>query len=334
VLTGALHYGGGPEVATFIIGAVALAGLAWVISFATEVVGEHFGPAVTGVLQATLGNLPELFVVLFAVSAGEIVVAQLSILGSLFANALLVLGLTIVVGARSAPDGVMRFSRRLPNDTATLLQLAVFIIVLLGLSNQVGDRASQHQVEISVIGAVLLLLVYAAWLVPYLRTPVPNGGREAPVGGPGLPLGVVLLAAAGVGAALVSEYFVDALGPAVDDLGISREFTGLVIVALAGNAVEHTVSITLAAKQKNDLAISVIKNSVSQIAVFLFPALVLLSLFFDPSLTFVVSPVYIGALALMALAVWQITGDGEAVTFEGLALVAFYAVLATLAWFE
>ena len=93
VLTAVLHLAGAPDLAVFILGAVALAGLAWIVSFATEAIGERFGPAVTGVLQSTLGNLPELFVVLFALSAGEIVVAQTSILGSLFANALLVLGL-------------------------------------------------------------------------------------------------------------------------------------------------------------------------------------------------------------------------------------------------
>src|SRR6185436_4419721 len=134
-------------------------------------VGAHFGPAATGVLQSTLGNLPELFIVLFSLAAGEIVVAQTSILGSLFANALLVLGLAIVAGSRQASDGVMRFHARLPNDTATLLLLAVFIIVLLGLSDEVGDRASKHQVTISAIGAVCLLSVYAVWLWSYLRTP-------------------------------------------------------------------------------------------------------------------------------------------------------------------
>src|SRR5439155_6150228 len=137
----------------FVVSAVALAGLAWIVTFATERVGERFGPALTGVLQSTLGNLPELFIVLFALRAGEVVVAQTSILGSLFANALLVLGLVVVAGATKGGDGVMRFHRRLPNDTATLLMLAVSIIVLLGLSDRVGDRASEHQVTISAIGA-------------------------------------------------------------------------------------------------------------------------------------------------------------------------------------
>ena len=169
VLTAALYLAGAPDVAVFLLGAVALAGLAWIVSFATESIGERFGPATTGVLQSTLGNLPELFVVLFALSAGEVVVAQATILGSLFANALLVLGMTLAVGARRAPDGVMRFGSRLPNDTATLLLLASFIIVILGVSDRIGDRASLHATAISVVGAVVLLLVYAAWLVAYLR---------------------------------------------------------------------------------------------------------------------------------------------------------------------
>ena len=335
-VAGALHYADAEPVAVFVMSAVALGGLAWAIGIGTESVGSHFGPAVTGVLQSTLGNLPELFIVLFSLAAGEIVVAQTSILGSLFANALLVLGLTIVAGARQAEDGVMRFQARLPNDTATLLLLAVFIIVLLGLSDEVGDRASRHQVAISSIGAVCLLGVYAAWLWSYLRTP---GGGEPAIerpahGGLGLRSAIVLLAIAGVAAAFVSDWFIDALDPAVEALGISKAFTGLVIVAIAGNAVENVVGVTLAAKGQADLAISVVKNSVAQIAVFLFPALVLLSLFFSERLTFVLNPVYIGALVITALAVWQITGDGQAVVFEGMALVAIYIILAVLVFFE
>ena len=335
-VAGLLHFADADPVAVFVVAAAALGGLAWVIGIGTESVGTHFGPAVTGVLQSTLGNLPELFIVLFSLAAGEIVVAQTSILGSLFANALLVLGLTIVAGSRQAGDGVMRFHARLPNDTATLLLLAVFIIVLLGLSDSVGDRASEHQVAISAIGAVCLLAVYAAWLWGYLRM---KGGGEPAIEESAhetlpLPFAIALLALAGVGAAFVSDWFVDALDPAVEALGISKAFTGLVIVAIAGNAVENVVGITLAAKGQSDLAISVVKNSVAQIAVFLYPALVLLSLFFAERLTFVLNPVYIGALVITALAVWQVTGDGEAVAFEGLALVALYVILAVLVFFE
>ena len=230
----------------------------------------------------------------------------------------------------------MRFQARLPNDTATLLLLAVFIIVLLGLSDQVGDRASEHQVAISAIGAVLpaLRVRRLALVVPAHAGRRARARARARTPTLGLRPAIVLLALAGVGAAFVSDWFVDALDPAVEALGISKAFTGLVIVAIAGNAVENVVGITLAAKGQSDLAISIVKNSVAQIAVFLYPALVLLSLFFSERLTFVLNPVYIGALVIMALAVWQITGDGEAVAFEGLALVALYVILAVLTFYE
>jgi Ca2+:H+ antiporter len=336
VLAAGLNYAGASPVAIFIVSGLALAGLAWVVALATESVGARFGPAATGVLQSTLGNLPELFVVLFAVNAGEIVVAKTSILGSLFANALLVLGLTIVAGARSSRDGVMRFRSRLPNDTATLMILAVFVIVVLAVSNRVSDRASSHQVAISIVGAVALLAVYGAWLWSYLRGPEGKHVEAEATAHTALPFqaGIALLAAAGVGAAFVSDWFVGALDSATATLGISKAFTGIVIVGIAGNAVENVVGVFLAAKGRNDLAISVVKNSVAQIAVFLFPALVLLSLLFTHHLTFVLGGVYAAALALTAVAMWQVTGDGEATQFEGLALVALYISLAALAFYE
>jgi Ca2+:H+ antiporter len=230
----------------------------------------------------------------------------------------------------------MSFSARLPNDTATLLLLAVFLIAILGLSDQVGDRASEHQLEISVVGAICLLVVYGAWLVGYLRSDQRSETALVEPSHSLLPFGfaIALLAVSGVTAAFVSEWFVDALDPAVEALGISKAFTGLVIVAIAGNAVENVVAVQLAWKRQNDLSISVVKNSVAQIACFLYPVLVLTSLAFEDRLTFVIDPVYLGALALTAIALWQITGDGRAVLFEGLALVSFYVVLATLVWFE
>jgi Ca2+:H+ antiporter len=227
----------------------------------------------------------------------------------------------------------MRFHTKLPKDTATLLLLAVFIIVLLGTADQVGDAASEHIVTISAIGAVVLLLVYFSFLLGYLR----GGKQEEPVSiAPRVPLwfGITLLALGGAAAALVSDWFVGSLAPAIETLGISRAFTGLVIVAIAGNAVENVVGIVLAAKGKSDLAISVVKNSVAQIAAFLFPVIVLVSLLFPEPLTFVISPVYVGALAIMAIAVWQVTGDGEAAYFEGWALIGLFVILATLTWFE
>jgi len=166
---GALHYANANAVLQFVVGIVALALLAWTVGIGTEVVGARFGAAVTGVLQSTLGNLPELFIVIFALRAGEIVVAQTSILGSLLANALLVLGLAIIAGAWRSNDGVMRFHRRLPNDTTMLLMLVVFIIAIISTSISLGDRAADNAETISVVGAILVLCVYGAWLANYLR---------------------------------------------------------------------------------------------------------------------------------------------------------------------
>ncbi len=356
-LAGAANYQTWAPVPRFAIATLALAGLAWVVSFATEQLGERFGPAVTGMMQSTLGNLPELFVVVFALQKGELVVAQTAIIGSIFANAMLVLGLVIVVGARRAPDGVMRFSHRLPRDTATLLLVAVFIIVLLGLSLASHDPASHHVKVISAVGAVSLLVVYLAWVIPYLRSDALPTGQDGPgkgaVGtsqgpsgvdvdsptgthGPRLSLSLtlILLLSAGVASAFVSDWFVSALSPAIVQLNISQAFAGLVIVAIAGNAVENTTGIVLAWKGRSDLAISVVKNSVAQIAAFLFPLLVLISFLLATTLTFALAPVYIGAFLVMALAMWQVTADGEAAAFEGWALVALYVILATLTLFE
>jgi Ca2+:H+ antiporter len=330
---GAAHYADAPALLAFVVATAALAGLAWVVSFATEQVGTRFGPAVTGVLQSTLGNLPEFFIVIFALSAGEVVVAQTSIIGSIFANALFVLGLAIVAGSRQSSDGIMRFSVRLPKDTATLMLLASFLIVLVGIAVQTHDPAAAHVKAISIAGAVALLITYVAWLVDYLRS---DTAVEPSHGAPLVSMGiaVALLSVAGVGAALVSDWFVSALTPAMEQVGISKAFAGLVIVAIAGNAVENTAGVALAIKGQSDLSISVIKNSVAQITAFLFPALVLVSLLFATPLTFAIAPVYVGALALTALALWQITNDGEATLFEGVALISLYAILAVVAWYE
>ncbi|MEA2286692.1 MAG: Ca2+:H+ antiporter [Solirubrobacteraceae bacterium] len=384
VLAGIAHYAGWGSILAFALATVALAGLAHVVSVGVEGVGELLGAGIAGFMQATLGNLPELFLVIFALREGEAVVAQATVIGSIFSNALLVLGIVIVVGARVSPDGVMRFRHRLPNDTATLLIATTFIIVIVGLSLQTHDPASAHVPTVSAIAAVGLLVVYLFWVVPYIRAgergdaderpqavqpgqhggvlaradpadvqaaremgpavavaqaePAPAGAAVAEEGGlerhiP-LRIGIALLAFGGVGAAFVSDWFVTALAPTVDQLGISRAFAGLVIAAIAGNAVENISAVILATKGQANLAISVVKNSVGQMAAFVWPALVLISLPLSSKLTFSLHPVYIGALLVTALAMWQITGDGEAVAFEGFALIAIYLTLAGITLYE
>jgi Ca2+:H+ antiporter len=318
---------------SFVLATLALAAIAWIVSFATESVGEHIGTAATGLLQATLGNLPELFVVLFALRAGQRVVAQSAIVGSLFATALLVLGLVLVVGSLTARDNVMRFEPKVARDTATLMLACVFIIVIVGLGLSSGAVASRDVQAISAAAAALLLTVYLAWAIPYARSGGGGGERAAPTRMP-LRLALALLVAAGTGAAFVSDWFVDALTPAIHQLHVSEAFAGLVIVALASNAVEHVVGVVLAARRQSDLAIAVVVNSVAQIAAFLFPALVLISLATPTSLTFALPPLFIGALAASAIFVWQVTDDGQGHPHEGWALVVTYLVLAIITLYE
>ena len=334
VMAGISRYVSGvPNVIAFGLAGLALAGAAWVVSFSTEQVGQRFGPSVTGLMHSTLGNLPEFFVVIFALNAGEKIVAETAILGSILVNALLVLGLVIIAGARRASDGVMRFSPRLPNDTATLLLISSFIIVLVGLANSAHDSASHHIKTISIISAVAILVVYAAWMVQYLRS---GAASDAEPQRPriGTLTSLSLLTLAGASSALISDWFIHALQPTIGTLHISQAFAGLVIVAIAGNAVENVAGISLAAKGSSELAISIVKNSVAQIAAFLYPLLVLVSLLTATSLTFALAPVYTGALLGTAVIVWQITGDGEATVFEGTALIAAFVILATVAAFE
>jgi Ca2+:H+ antiporter len=355
---------GAPHLLAFVLAALALAGLAWIVSFATEQLGEHLGPAITGFMHSTVGNLPEFFVVLFALQAGDRIVAETAIIGSILVNALFVLGLVLIAGSFKAPGGLMKFSPRLPNDTATLLLTSSFIIVLIGLANSSHDAASHHVKTISIIGAVAILAVYATWVRQYLsagetemggppkrvrppaRPPRPPAGAPAAgatlAGAPpaeaarAIPvaLSAALLIIAGIGSAFVSDWFIHGLQPTIHQLHISQSFAGLVIVAIAGNAVENITAVSMAYRGHSDLAIAVVKNSVAQIAAFLYPLLVLVSLLTATHLTFALAPVYIGALLGTAVIIWQITGDGEGTVFEGSALVATFVIIATVAAFE
>ena len=226
--------------------------------------------------------------------------AQFSILGSLFANALLVLGLTIAAGATLGQGRRMRFQKRLPNDTATLLLLSVFLIAILGLSDQVGDKASEHQVAISVVGADLparRLRRLALRLSP--RRPAGRAAAGEPdARRPAVPVCDRPSCGCRRLAALVSDWFVAAIDPAVEKLGISKAFTGLVIVAIAGNAVENVVACSSRARGKSDLAALGRQELGRADRELPLPALVLVSLLFTEQLTFVIDPVYVGALAL------------------------------------
>ncbi len=325
------------HLAAFVAAALALAGLAWTVSFATEQIGMRFGPAATGVLQSTIGNLPEFFVVLFALQAHDRTVAETALIGSILVNALLVLGAVLATGSLRARGGVMRFHAGLPNDTATLMLIESLTIVLIALVSGPGAAVGRHVETISVVGAVAMLVVYGIWMRQYLlgnRAATQASVAVAETARVPLRTAVTLLIAAGVGSAFVSDWFVSALEPTIHQLALTQAFAGIVIIAIAGNAVENAAGIYLAYRGKHDLAISVVKNSVAQIAAFLYPLMVIVSLATASHLTFALPPVWAGSLVGTAILIWQITGDGEATPFEGAALIAMYVVLATVSAFQ
>jgi len=331
------RYAGAPAVLAFVVAGVAVALLASVVGRSVEQLGDRFGPGATGVLQSALGNLPELFIGFFALQAGLIAVVQAAIIGSILSNILLVLGLSFVVGGLR--HGPQRFDSARARTSAILMVLATAALVLPSLAQYVHAPAAPHERELSLIVSVVLLGVFVLSLPAALkRGPVAEksaeAAGEAAESGPHWPLwlAVTLLAVASVAAALVSDWFVHALEPAIDALGISQAFAGLVIVAIAGNAIENVVGIQLAYRNKADFAMSVIIQSPLQIALVLAPVLVLLSLLTATTLTLVFAPMLVVAVAVTVIAVAFVVFDGESTWLEGVTLIALYVIIATAFW--
>jgi Ca2+:H+ antiporter len=230
----------------------------------------------------------------------------------------------------------MHFEERLPVETTTLLVIGMSVIVLLGLAGASG-RPPEHVTAISNIASVLLLIVYGTWITRYIRDALrerrehpPDAGSEH--GQPPVALALVLLALAAACSGLVADWFVSSLAPAIQALHIPEAFAGLVIVGIAGNAVENFTGLVFAARHQNDLAMSVVIHSVNQIALLVFPILILASSLFATHLTFRLPPMYIGALGLSAIVLWQVTADGRAYLYEGLGLIAIYVIVAVFAF--
>ncbi len=334
VLAGTLSTLGISSVLVFVVSALALAFLAALVGQATEQLGERLGPGATGVLQSALGNLPELFVGIFALRAGLVQVVQAALVGSILGNSLLVLGLAFLAGGLR--HGTQRFASETPRMIATLTLLAVAALAVPTLAQNLHTPASTHGGALSTACALVLLLVFIASIPVSLRG-APHGvsGEPDEVAEHAWPvwLAAAILAIAGVGAALVADWFVEALRPAIEALHLSQAFTGLVVVAIAGNAVENVVGIQLAARNKPDYAVSVILNSSLQVALGLTPTLVLLSVALAATpLTLVLPPLLVVALALTAALGAMVTYDGESTWLEGLALIGLYSILAAAFW--
>lgn len=335
VLSGILALANANAVLIFIVSGGALALLAALVGQATDQIGSRLGAGATGVLQSALGNLPELFVGIFALRAGLVYVVQAALVGSILGNSLFVLGLAFFVGGLRY--GTQRFASETPRMIATLTLLAVAALVVPTLVNGLHTPAAGHLEGLSVACAVILLAVFVASIPLSLQggpTSISEGHKEpASVHSWPMWLAIGLLIFAGVGSAFVSDWFVNALTPAITVLHISQAFTGLVIVALAGNAVENVVGVQFAARNKSDYAISVILNSSLQIALGLIPVLVLLSFVIGGThLTLVLPPLLVASLGLAAILGTVITYDGESTWLEGLALIGLYGIIAISFW--
>lgn len=331
VLAGITRFVPSGAVVPFLLSAVAVALLASVVGLSVEQLGDRFGPGATGVLQSALGNLPELFIALFALQAGLVAVVQAALIGSILANILLVMGLSFVVGGLKHGNQDLGADRA--KESSVLMVLSVAAMLVPSLASQLHTPVEAHAQTLSIIVSVVLVLLFAVTLPGSLKrraNAVPDAHEE-----PRWPLWLALsmLVASAAAAAFVSDWFVVALEPAMQTLHISEAFAGLVVVAIAGNAVENVVGIQLAAANRADYAFSVIINSPLQIALVLAPLLVLLSSAFGLTpLTLVFPPMLVVSVAIAVLLAVFITFDGESSWMEGATLIGLYGVIAASFW--
>jgi Ca2+:H+ antiporter len=353
-----------PSLVPFLIAAVALALLASLVGHAVDALGDRLGAGATGVVQSALGNLPELFVCIFALRDGLYDVVRAALVGSVLANVLLVLGLAFVVGGLR--HGTQTFGEARARTLSLLMFLSVAAWLIPSLTAALHTPASGHEKGLSVVTAVLLLVLFGLSIPASVsRQGGPgegaDGGREVGSGkgrsrqdssgedsadtasatgegGEGrggrwsLPVALLVLAVAGVAAAFVSDWFVAGLTPAMDAAHISQAFAGLVVVAIAGNAVENVVGIQLAARNQTDYALSVILQSPLQIALVLAPVLVLIAPLVGASFTLVLSPLLVAVLVIAVITTVLVVNDGESTWLEGATLVVLYALVATAFW--
>jgi Ca2+:H+ antiporter len=330
-----------PPLIRFGAAVVALAAGAVAVGEATERLSERLSPSATGVVQSVLGNLPELFLSIFALQAGLYQVVAAALVGSVLGNSLFVLGLATLAGGLR--HGKLTFSAAANRLYATELVLGVAALTVPFLATQPGAPDFGHAEELSAVVAIVLLVVFAASVpislrlagdAPAARPHVPADDDES-TPEPRYPLRatLVLLAVSAGSAALVADWFVDALEPAMATIGMSEAFAGLIVVALASNAVENLAGVTSAARGNGDLSMSLILNSALQVVLFLVPVIVLLSFVVAPApLTLILSPLLLGTLAVSVLLVIFIVTDGEANAFEGAMLLGLYAIIAAAVW--
>ena len=332
----------------FVAAALGVIPTAALMGRSTEELAARTGPGIGGFLNVTFGNFPELVIAFFALREGLQEVVKASIIGSILGNILLVMGASMLVGG--ARRVRQTFNPTAANTQASMLLLALAALVMPTIFQLVGGgglpQVGEERVDfgsdlegMSFAVAIILLLSYAGGLLFSLRTHHRLFQGEHGEGdhvGDAWPIrtSVITLAVAGVAVGIMSEILVGSINEASETIGISNFFVGLIVVAIVGNAAEHWVAIYFAAKDKMDLSVNIAVGSSAQIALFVAPVLVLLSFVIGPNpMSLVFNGYELGAVVLALLIANLVLTDGESTWYEGLQLLAVYAVLGVVFFF-
>lgn len=334
-VTVVIYYLNLSPVLVFFVSALSIVPLAKFIGEATEELAIHTGPALGGLLSATFGNATELIIGIFAIRAGLLEVVKASITGSIIGNLLLVLGMAIFWGG-------LKFKKQEFNWTAarassSTLLLAVIALIIPAIFLQTAPEAGNRVIEeLSVAVAILMMLVYVASLFFALKTHkhLYTEGVEDFEPRWSIRKSIFVLLVSTLTVTWMSEILVSSIEPVVKSLGWTELFIGVIFVAIIGNAAEHASAIIMAAKNKMGLALQISIGSATQIAMFVMPALVLVSLMFKTPMSLVFNVFELIVILLSVMIVNLIVDDGETNWFEGLQLVVAYVVIAVAFFFH
>lgn len=321
-------------VAIFVASALAIVPLAALMGTSTEEIAVRTGPQIGGLLNATLGNAAELIITIFALREGLLELVRASIIGSILGNLLLVMGLALLLGGLK--NGLQVFDRRSAMMSATLLILAFMALAIPSLFDVtfVELKAFESELLLSEGIALILILLYAGNIIYSLTSHEGTGAAVEIHHEPqwSMPMAVGVLAAATIGIVFMSEFLVTTVEPVVEELGWSELFVGVIIVPIIGNVAEHLVAVQQALKNRIELAMTIALGSSLQIALFVAPVLVFISLLFEDKLILAFTIPEVVALAAASYVGSLVAQDGETNWFEGLMLLGVYLIIA-LAFF-
>lgn len=317
----------------FAVSALAILPLAGQIGHATEDMAARSGPQIGGLLNATFGNVTEMIIAFFLILEGELEVVKASITGSIIGNVLVVLGLAFLVGGWTREE--QTFNRASAGLHSASLVIAVVGLMMPALFSFTPEASGFRTEAVSVGVAIILIAVYVLSLLFSFKTHKAlfrsTEHSEEPKWSLGRALGV--LAGATVLVGLMSEFLVGALEVTTEELGLSKLFVGLIVVPIVGNAAEHSSAIFLAAKDKMDVSVEIAVGSSTQIALFVAPMLVFVSLLVGQPMDLIFSGIEIAAVAFSALILGFITLDARSNWIEGVQLVAAYLIMAVSFFF-